>query len=253
MTRLEGRHALVTGGSRGIGRAIAAALTRAGATVTVTARQADALNATVAAGDAARWFAADATDPQAVADGATAAAKQHGPIDILVANAGGAESVPFRKADAAHFRRMIDLNLMSVVHAIHAVIDGMAERKSGRIVAVASTAGLKGYPAISGYTAAKHGVIGLVRSLALETARHGITVNAICPSYTETEMIHEDIARAAEKSGKPADDILKGMVRSIPIGRLIKPAEVAASVLFLCSADAAAITGTTLAVAGGEV
>jgi len=249
--RLDGRHALVTGGSRGIGRAIAAALTQAGARVTVTGRDAAALRETVASGDAVASFAADITDGQAVADGIRAAAP-HG-VDILIANAGGAESRPFRKADADHFRRMIDLNLMSVVHAVHAVLESMVARKSGRIVAIASTAGLKGYPAVSAYVAAKHAVVGLVRALALETAKHGVTVNAVCPAYTETAMLHDDVRRAAEKSGRAADAMLQTMRDSLPIGRLVRPEEVAAAVLFLCSADAAAITGTTLAIAGGEL
>lgn len=249
--RLDGRHALVTGGSRGIGRAVATALTQAGARVVVSGRDAAALRETVASGAAAGSFAADATDPQAMADGIRAAAPDG--IDILIANAGGAESRPFRKADAGHFRRMIDLNLMSVVHAAHAVLDGMVARKSGRIVAIASTAGLKGYPALSAYVAAKHAVVGLVRALALETARHGVTVNAVCPAYTETTMLHDDVRRAAAKSGRDADAILQTMREHLPIGRLVQPQEVAAAVLFLCSADAAAITGTTLAVAGGEL
>jgi NAD(P)-dependent dehydrogenase (short-subunit alcohol dehydrogenase family) len=253
MTGLEGRHALVTGGSRGIGRAIAAVLSQAGAKVTISGRQEAPLKDAVAARDAAGYFSADATDEKAMADGIAKSEKDRGPIDILVANAGGAESVPFHKSDGAHFRRMIDLNLMSVVHAAHAVVGGMIARKSGRIVAIASTGGLKGYPYISGYVAAKHGVVGLVRSLALETAKHGITVNAICPSYTETEMVHDDMQRAADKSGKKVDDILAGVLKDKPLGRLIQPKEVAAAVLFLCSAEASAITGTTLAVAGGEL
>lgn len=253
MAGFEGRHALVTGGSRGIGRAIAAALTQAGAKVTITGRNAAALEQAVAAKDAAGFFAADATDEAAMKQGVAAAEKTRGPVDILVANAGGAESVPFHKADATHFRRMIDLNLMSVVHAAHAVVGGMIARKHGRIVAIASTGGLKGYPYISGYVAAKHGVVGLVKSLALETAKHGVTVNAICPSYTETEMITDDMKRAAEKSNRSVDEIMANVLKDKPLGRLIQPQEVAAAVLFLCSPEAAAVTGTTLAVAGGEL
>jgi NAD(P)-dependent dehydrogenase (short-subunit alcohol dehydrogenase family) len=253
MTGLEGRHAVVTGGSRGIGRAIAAALVTAGATVTISGRKEADLKDTVAAGAASGYFTADATDEKAMAAGIAQTETTHGAVDILVANAGGAESVPFHKSSIAQFRQMIDVNLMSVVHAAHAVVGGMIARKSGRIIAIASTGGLKGYPYISGYVAAKHGVVGLVKSLALETAKHGITVNAICPSYTETDMVMDDMKRAAEKSGKKVEDILAGVLRDKPLGRLIKPEEVAASVVFLASPAASAITGTTLAVAGGEL
>jgi NAD(P)-dependent dehydrogenase (short-subunit alcohol dehydrogenase family) len=253
MSGLQERHALVTGGSRGIGRAIAAALTKAGAKVTITGRNEASLKEAVAAKDAAGYFTADAADEAAMKAGVAQAEKVRGPIDILVANAGGAESAPFHKADAAHFRRMIDLNLMSVVYAAHSVVGGMIARKTGRIVAIASTGGLKGYPYISGYVAAKHGVVGLVRSLALETAKHNVTVNAICPSYTETEMVHDDMKRAAEKSGRKVEDVMAGALKDKPLGRLIQPKEVADAVLFLCSAEASAITGTTLAVAGGEL
>jgi NAD(P)-dependent dehydrogenase (short-subunit alcohol dehydrogenase family) len=253
MGALAGRHALVTGGSRGIGRAIAATLAGAGATVTVVGRDAATLKDAVAHGYATGFVAADVTDARALGEGIARAAARHGPVDILIANAGGAESAPFAKADAEQFRRMFDLNVMGSVHAIRAVLGDMVSRGFGRIVAVASTAGLKGYPYVSAYCAAKHAVVGLVRSLALETATSGVTVNAVCPGYTDTDLVRAGVERITAKTGRSADDALAGMLRSNPLGRLIRPEEVASAVLFLCSADASAITGTTLAVAGGEV
>lgn len=253
MAALAGRHALVTGGSRGIGRAVAAALTGAGAIVTVLGRDQATLVETVAHGHAAAFVAADVTDAAAVGAGAARAVAEHGPVDILIANAGGAESAAFAKADPEQFRRMFELNVMGSVHAIRAVLDGMVTRRFGRIVAVASTAGLKGYAYVSAYCAAKHAVVGLVRALALETVTTGVTVNAVCPGYTDTDMVRESAARIAAKTGRPADEAVAAMVRNNPLGRLIRPDEVAEAVLFLCSPAAASITGTTLTIAGGEI
>lgn len=253
MEGFNGRHALITGGGRGIGRAIAASLTKAGAKVTVTGRGEEQLREAVISGDAVGWFTSDVTDARALFDGIQQAAVTRGPIDILIANAGGAESAPFVKCDDDMFRRMIDLNLMGTVHAVRAVIDSMSERGFGRILAVASTAGLKGYGYVSAYCAAKHAVVGLVRSLALETAKSGITVNAVCPGFTDTELMRESIARVIKKTGRSRDAAIAEFTRQNPLGRLIAPEEVAATVTFLCSTAAGGITGTTIAVAGGEV
>jgi 3-hydroxybutyrate dehydrogenase len=253
MPALDGRHALVTGGGRGIGRAVAAALACAGAKVTVLGRSESSLREAVDAGDAAGFVRADATEEEAVVSAVAEAVGARGTIDILVANAGGAESAPFMRADGAQFRRLFELNLMSVVHSARAVLDGMVAAGFGRIVAIASTAGMKGYPYVPAYCAAKHAVVGLVRSLALETAATGVTVNAVCPSYTDTDMIAQSLDQIADRTGRRRDDALVGLLKDQPLGRLIRPEEVAEAVRFLCLPGAAAITGTTIAVAGGEV
>jgi 3-hydroxybutyrate dehydrogenase len=245
-------HALVTGGGRGIGREIASALMQAGATVTVLGRNRETLEAAVAAGAAHFTVVADVAD-QAAINAAVAGASARQPIDILVANAGIAESAPFAKSDAALFQRMMDVNFMGVVHAAQAVLPSMRERRHGRIVAVASTAGLKGYAYVSAYSAAKHAVVGLVRSLALELATTGVTVNAVCPGFTDTDLVAGSIDTIMKKTGRSHEQAVAELAKHNPQGRLITPAEVADTVLWLCGEGAGAITGQAIAVAGGEI
>jgi 3-hydroxybutyrate dehydrogenase len=245
-------HALVTGGGRGIGREVAATLARAGATVTIIGRHRATLDEAVSAGAAHFAGVADVADRSALhAAIGEAAARQ--PIDILIANAGIAESAPFVKSDAALFARMMDVNFFGVVHSIQAVLPSMRDRPYGRIVTIASTAGLKGYPYVSAYVAAKHAVVGLVRSLALELATTSVTVNAVCPGFTDTDLVAGSIDNIIRKTGRSREQATAELARHNPQGRLVAPAEVADAVLWLCGNGAGAITGQAIAVAGGEV
>jgi NAD(P)-dependent dehydrogenase (short-subunit alcohol dehydrogenase family) len=245
-------HALITGGGRGIGREIASTLAKAGATVTVLGRQRNALEATVAGGDAHGFVVADVADEASVGKAIAEVATRQ-PIDILVANAGAAESAPFARTDAAMFQRMMNVNLMGVVHAARSVVKPMVERKQGRIVAIASTAGLKGYSYVSAYCAAKHAVVGFVRALALELATTGVTVNAVCPGFTDTDLVVGSLDLIMKKTGRSRDEAVAELAKHNPQGRLVTPAEVADTVLWLCGAGASAVTGQAIAVAGGEI
>ncbi len=249
---LEG-HALVTGGGQGIGLAIARALTAAGAVVTVLGRGEGALARAVEDGAAAGYEVADVTDGAASAAALARAEAGRGPLAILVNNAGAAESAPIARLERELWDRCIALNLTAVYELCRAVLPGMTERRTGRIVNIASTAGLMGYRYVAAYCAAKHGVVGLTRALAVETARSGVTVNAVCPGYTETDLVERSALAVAARTGREAAEVKAGYARGNPQGRLVQPDEVAAAVLFLCGPHSAAMTGQAIAVAGGEV
>jgi 3-hydroxybutyrate dehydrogenase len=251
--QLAGRHALVTGGGRGIGRAVARALTAAGAKVSITGRSEGPLKETVAAGDAAFHAIADVTDAAALRSAIAACEAALGPVDILVANAGQAASAAFAKGDAAVFQRMFDVNVMGVVHAGQAVLPGMLERGFGRVINIASIAGLKGMPYVTAYCAAKHAVVGLTRALAQEVAAKGVTVNAVCPGYVETDMVTVGLDNIAAKTGRPREEGLAAMIKDNPQKRLIAADEVAAACLWLASDSSAAVNGAAIPITGGEI
>lgn len=248
---LAGQHALVSGGGRGIGRAIAVSLRQAGARVSIIGRDQAALQQAISDGVADAALACDVTD-EAAMRACLAALAEPQPFDIVVANAGGAETAPFRRSDAGLFRRMVELNLIGTVNTFQPALPAMVARGSGRLIAIASTAGLRGYAYASAYAAAKHAVVGLVRSLAQETARSGVTVNALCPGYADTDLVAGSLATIAGKTGLTQEEAVAQLVRDNPQGRLIAPEEVAASVLHLCAATSGSITGQALAINGGE-
>jgi NAD(P)-dependent dehydrogenase (short-subunit alcohol dehydrogenase family) len=247
MASLQGRHALVTGGGRGIGRAIAAALTQAGAAVTIAGRSEKALADVVGQGEARGYVIADVTDAKAVDGGVKQAVAARGPVDLLIANAGTAIAVPFAKATPDQFRDMFELHVLGMLHPVQAVLAGMIERGFGRIVAVASIVGLRASPNVSPYTTAKHAMVGLMRSIALETAGSGVTVNAVCPGYVDTDLVRGPLDRLVEK-GTSKEDALARFTSRVPVGRLVRPDEVAEAVLYFCSPAAAAATGATLVI-----
>ena len=250
---LRGTHALVTGGGGGIGAAVARRLSRAGARITVSGRRSRPLEEVAASLPSAQAMPFDVTDEKAVREGVVAAMEIFGPVDILVNGAGAAESAPFSKTTPELWTRMLSVNLTGVFLVSRAVLPVMLERGWGRIVTIASTAGLKGYPYVSAYCAAKHGVIGLTRSLSLEVAQTGITVNAVCPGYTETKLLEESIANIVEKAGIRKEEAQRRLVSVNPQGRFILPEEVAETVAWLVGPNSEAINGQAVAVAGGEV
>lgn len=251
---LTGHHAVVTGAGSGIGRATAERLAEAGCQVTLIGRHLVRLGETAdRIGDLAFVAPADVTDADMLAAAIEAGRDRFGPVDILINNAGAATSAPFLKTDADALRAMLALNLEAPAEAARLVLPGMLTRRWGRIVNVASTAGLKGYPYVSAYVAAKHGLVGLTRALALEVAAKGVTVNAVCPGFTDTDLVARSIEAITGKTGRSEDDARAALSASNPQGRLITPDEVATTIVWLCSDGASGVNGAAVPVAGGEL
>jgi NAD(P)-dependent dehydrogenase (short-subunit alcohol dehydrogenase family) len=251
--RLLGAHAVVTGGGTGIGAAIAQALAAEGAKLTLMGRRREPLEE-VASGDFDALVApADVTDPEQVEAAFALAREAQGPVTILVNNAGAAESAPFPKVAAENWRRTLAVNLDAVFHCCQAALPDLLGAEAGRIVTIASVAGLRGYAYAAPYVAAKHGAIGLTRALAVELAKTNVTVNAVCPGYTQTSMVSSAVANIQAKTGRSEDEALAALTKFNPQGRLVAPQEVADAVLWLCLPESRSINGQAIVVAGGEV
>jgi len=249
---LDGKHVLVTGGGSGVGAAIARALSNAGAAVTVSGRRRGPLEDIAAQLPASFAVEADVTDEASVEAMYRAAQAAYGPVDIVVANAGTAESAPFVTTERDLWERMIAVNLTGVYLTWRHGLNQMADRGWGRLISVASTAGLKGYGYVAAYCAAKHGVVGLTRAVAVETAKSGITANALCPGFTETPMLQASIANIIAKTGKTEQAARAALAASNPQGRFIQPEEVAQAALWLCGPGSDAVTGQAISISGGE-
>lgn len=248
MANLTGKTALVTGGGTGVGAAIAAALAEAGAATTICGRREAPLKEVAAGHTNISWATADITDESAVAK----LFADHGPFQIVIANAGAAESAPLSRTSLEQWQRMIDVNLTGSFLTFREAQRSLGKSDWGRLIAIASTAGLKGYGYVAPYCAAKHGVVGLIRALATETAGSGLTANAVCPGFTDTPLLEESIANIAAKTGKSKDEARKALAKTNPLGRFISPEEVAAAVLWLVGPGSDAITGQAISVSGGE-
>jgi NAD(P)-dependent dehydrogenase (short-subunit alcohol dehydrogenase family) len=244
---VSGKHALVTGGGSGIGATIAVALAEAGAAVSICGRRQQQLAETAARHNNIQTEIADVTDQKSIAR-----LYSRGPFDIVVANAGGAESAPAEKISAELWNKTLNVNLTGAFFSVQPALAAMRAKKWGRIIFIASTAGIRAAPYIAPYVAAKHGVIGLMRTLALETAKDGITVNAVCPSYTETPMLEQAVARIVATTKRSEADARAMLTARNPQGRFIAPDEVADTVLWLCTEGSRSITGQAISLSGGE-
>lgn len=244
---LAGKHAVVTGGGTGVGAEVARTLVEAGAKVTIMGRSEAPLKA-----QGLPYQLCDVTDATAVQAAFAAARADQGPIDIMVANAGAAESVPFAKMTPEHLSAMLAVNLIGVSNCWQAALSDMKAAGWGRMIAVASTAAQKGYPYVAAYCAAKHGVLGLTRALSVELAMTGITVNAICPGFIETPLLDRSIANIVKTTGMSEEQAAKSLKSGNPQKRFIQTDEVAGAALWLCTEAARSVNGHALSLSGGE-
>jgi NAD(P)-dependent dehydrogenase (short-subunit alcohol dehydrogenase family) len=256
-TTTSSPHVLVTGASRGIGEAIARALAADGWRVTLAARSLDALHALresmpAMVGAEPACVVLDVADPASVERAFAAAREAAGPLHALVNNAGLVETGPTARVPLATWQRMLDVNLTGTFLCTQAALPDLLAT-GGRVVNIASTAAQRGYAYCAAYAAAKHGVLGFTRSLALELATKGVAVNAVCPGYTDTDIVREGVARVMSATGRDEATALAGFVAANPMGRLVAPAEVAATVRWLLRDAPASITGQAFSISGGEV
>ncbi|KZL17716.1 D-beta-hydroxybutyrate dehydrogenase [Pseudovibrio axinellae] len=246
------KHAIITGGGTGVGAEIARHLAGLGINVTITGRRPEPLEQVAAENNRIRAVTADVTNEDSVADMFQQAVQLHGPVNIVIANAGAAESAPFSKIDMDSFQRMLNVNLTGTFLSFQKGLEGLKGKNYGRLIAIASTAGLRGYTYVSHYAAAKHGVVGMVRSLALELASKPITVNAVCPGFTETPMLRRSIENIMQKTGMSEEQASAALFKDNPQQRFIQPDEIAATVAWLISDGARSVTGQAVSVSGGE-
>jgi NAD(P)-dependent dehydrogenase (short-subunit alcohol dehydrogenase family) len=249
LATLAGRHALVTGGGSGIGAAVAQALAGAGARLTLVGRDQARLEARASSLADARAVVCDVTDEEAV----TRVCEEAGPVDVLVNNAGVASAAPLARTSLAELRRLLDVNVVGAFQCCRELVPGMRERGFGRVVNVASIAGLQGAPYISAYTASKHALVGITRSLAREVVRDGVTVNAVCPAYTETAILEQAVRGVVEATGRDPVEARRAILAEVSQQRAVTPEEVASAVLWLSLPQQGAITGEALVISGGDL
>jgi len=246
------RHVLVTGAGTGIGEAVSRQLHTDGYRVSLVGRRPEPLAALSASlGENAYAITGDVTDRSSISSAFTSARERFGSIEILVNSAGMAPTAPFHRVDFADWQRTMDVNVNGVFHCSQIALGDMLGAGWGRIINIASVASLRGFPYVSGYCASKHAVLGMTRAVALEVATQGVTVNAICPGYVDTDIVRTAISEIVAKTGRTEEDAMQHFTESNPQGRLVEASEVASAVSWLCSDGAASVTGQAIAIDGG--